>query len=74
MQSRLCWITTGISWEIGLGRGEGGAAIPHPNTHILDQALGFHAGGICTKDAKTTLGKRAPMQGTLLSDTKKEKY
>jgi hypothetical protein len=37
VQSRLCRITTGISWEIGwMGVGvEGAATLPPPNMHTL---------------------------------------
>jgi hypothetical protein len=37
MQSRLCWITTGVSWEYSVkdGKGGGGAEASQPFTHTV---------------------------------------
>jgi hypothetical protein len=50
MKSRLCRITIGISWEIGLGRGEG-AEIPPP-PHNTRTPKPFFVDGVCYKLCK----------------------
>jgi hypothetical protein len=35
MQSRLCWISAGISWEMGGGEGAPATSPPLPDAHTL---------------------------------------